>query len=242
MEKRLTFVNIPRWALAVAVAVAVALAVAACVAFSMAAQFPPIFPSVLLCFNLIKSRKTLSVQPLAQHGSGPGQNTAWRTSTASYPHFSLHNFRGSHLFHAIFTVMYSIYRGWDSSAFTWISVEQKLKSVVDDDRFCGKQNDQQKKTKKSKANPVPIWLVRILSCSQVIPGCARALHCCSGFQKWPREQTSSLAVKVLIKQEWRMVGGRWQWAERMTDNENICQFIQKTWNYVLWSCLFLSIF
>ena len=29
------------------------------------------------------------------------------------------------------------YQGWDSSAFTWISVQQKLKSVVDDDDFRG---------------------------------------------------------------------------------------------------------
>ena len=78
-------------------------------------------------------------------------------------------------------------------------MEQKLKSVVDDDHFRGgkKVNGE----KKSEAIRVRIWLVRILSCSQVIPGCARALHCCSGFQKWPREQTSSLAEKVLMKQE-----------------------------------------
>ena len=39
----------------------------------------------------------------------------------------------------------SIIQGWDSSAFTWISVEQKLKSVVDDDHFRGKKIDEKKK-------------------------------------------------------------------------------------------------
>ena len=41
--------------------------------------------------------------------------------------------------------------------------------------------------KKYEAIRVRIWLVRI-------PGCARSfpdVHCCSGLQKWPREQTSS---------------------------------------------------
>ena len=66
-------------------------------------------------------------------------------------------------------------QGWDSSAFTQISVEQKLKSVFDDDHF-------RERKKKSEAIRGRIWLVRILSYSQVIPGCVHALHC-YGFQK-----------------------------------------------------------
>ena len=69
-------------------------------------------------------------------------------------------------------------QGWDSSAFTQISVEQKLKCVVDDDHIKNKKIDGKKIKIKSEAIRVRIWLVRILSCSQVIPGCARTLHCC----------------------------------------------------------------
>ena len=75
-----------------------------------------------------------------------------------------------------------VHQGWDSSTFTRISMEQKLKSVVDDDHFHGEKIDQKNKIK-SKAVRVRTWLVHILSCSQVIPGCARTLHYCSGFQK-----------------------------------------------------------
>ena len=84
----------------------------------------------------------------------------------------------------------TLIRGGDSSTFTQISVEQKLKSMVDDDHFRGKTIDKtidKKKTKKQIR--VPIWFVRILSWSQFVPRCVRALHCCSGFQKWPRERT-----------------------------------------------------
>ena len=38
-----------------------------------------------------------------------------------------------------FAVQKHIYQGWDSSAFTRNSVEQKLKSVVDDDHYLGKK-------------------------------------------------------------------------------------------------------
>ena len=37
------------------------------------------------------------------------------------------------------------HQGWDSSAFTRISVEQKLKSVVDDDHFRWEKNQEQQK-------------------------------------------------------------------------------------------------
>ena len=56
----------------------------------------------------------------------------------------------------------------------------------------------EKTTTKNEAIRVCIWLVRILSFYQVIPGCVHALHCCSGFQNG---QTSSLAEKVSMKLE-----------------------------------------
>ena len=77
-------------------------------------------------------------------------------------------------------------------------MEQKLKSVVGDDHFRKQKID---KNKRSEAIQVRICLVRILSCSEIIPGCARTLHCCSGFQKWPREKAASLAEKVSMKQK-----------------------------------------
>ena len=46
----------------------------------------------------------------------------------------------------------SVVQGWDSFAFTRISVEQKLKSVVDDDHFRGKKIDGGKKIK-IRSNP-----------------------------------------------------------------------------------------
>ena len=73
-----------------------------------------------------------------------------------------------------------------------------------------------------------IWLVRILLCSQVIPRCVCVLHCCSGFQKWPREQTSWFITHGKSFDETGVKNGwRWQWAERKIDDENSSQFIWK---------------
>ena len=80
-------------------------------------------------------------------------------------------------------------QGWDSSAFTRISVEQKLKSVVDDDHFRRRQIDEKQNKKNPKQSESVIGLdphsVAFSSYSRM---CTRALHCCFGFQKWPRER------------------------------------------------------
>ena len=85
-----------------------------------------------------------------------------------------------------------------------------------------------KKEQKSEAIPVRIWLVPILSCSQVIPGCAHTLHCCSGFQKWLREPVDIITRGKSFDEAGVKNGWRWQWAERKIDDENIGQFIRKT--------------
>ena len=48
----------------------------------------------------------------------------------------------------------NVIQGWDSCTFMSISVEQKLKSMVDDDYFCGEKKLTKKHTKKL-GNPSP---------------------------------------------------------------------------------------
>ena len=52
--------------------------------------------------------------------------------------------------HTQHTHIYVSHQGWDSSTFTRISVEQKLKSVVDDYHFRKRKNQQQNQ-KQSKS-------------------------------------------------------------------------------------------
>ena len=79
-----------------------------------------------------------------------------------------------------------IIQGWDSSAFTRISVEEKLKSVVDDHfrgffflRFIIIFNPKQSES---------VFVLSAFCRVMKLFLDARALHCCSGFQKWPRER------------------------------------------------------
>ena len=74
--------------------------------------------------------------------------------------------------------------------------EQKLKSVVDDDHFHENKIDGGKK-KNLKQSESIFGLSTFCHILKLFPD----VHCCSGFQKLPREQTSSLAENVLMKQE-----------------------------------------
>ena len=80
-------------------------------------------------------------------------------------------------------------------------MEHKLNSVVDD--HFREEKNRQKKYKIPKQSESVFGLSAFCHVLKSFPG-ARALHCCSGIQKWPREQTSSLAEKVSMKrdEEW----------------------------------------
>ena len=123
-----------------------------------------------------------------------------------------------------------ILQGWDSSASTRISVEQKYKSIVDDDHFRKKMKKKRKKSNIPKQSESVFGLSAFCCVLIVIPGCACTLHCCSGFQKWrPRKQTSSLAEKVSMKQECRMVGGGNERTERWTMKTSVSLFENHVW-------------
>ena len=133
-----------------------------------------------------------------------------------------------------------IYQGWDSSAFTWISVEQKLKSVVDDDHFHGKKIN--KKTHKNIQSNLSPYLAGPHSVvfSSYSRMCTRV-----ALLFWLSKMSTRTDIITRAKSfdETGVKNDcRWQWAGRKIDDENIGQFIWKTWNYVLWSCLCLSIF
>ena len=119
--------------------------------------------------------------------------------------------------------------GWDSSVFTRISVEQTLKSVVDDDHFRGNKTDGKKKEIRSKPSPYLACPHSVVfsSCSWV---CSRiALLFWLSKNDHANRHVSSLAEKVLLKQEWRMVRGGNGQKERST----MKPYVRKTWNYVL---------
>ena len=79
-------------------------------------------------------------------------------------------------------------------------------------------------TTKTEAIQVHIWPLRILSCSQVIPGCARSLHCCFGFKSLTNGHASD---KFSMKQERRMVEGGHGQKERSTMKTSV-SLLKKT--------------
>ena len=92
----------------------------------------------------------------------------------------------------------SLHQGWDSSAFTWISVEHKLKSVVDNDHFRGKKIDENKTTK-IRSNPSPY-----LACPHSVVFSSYSRLCARiALLFWLSKMAmrTSLAEKVSMKQE-----------------------------------------
>ena len=103
-------------------------------------------------------------------------------------------------------------------------MEQKLKSVVDDDRFRGKKIDEQKQNIRS--NPSPYLAcphsVMFSSYSQM---CARVALL---FWLLKMATRTDIITRGKSFDETGVKNGcRWQWAERKINDENIGQFIQK---------------
>ena len=114
--------------------------------------------------------------------------------------------------------------------------------MVDDNHFRGKKIETKKK--KIRSNPS-----LYLACPHSVVFITYSWMCACVALFW----LSKMATRtdIMIHHSWKKFRWNrseewlevwWQWAGRKVDDENIGQFIRKTWNYVLWSCNFLSIF
>ena len=133
-----------------------------------------------------------------------------------------------------------IYQVWDSSAFTQISVEHKLKFVVDDDHFRRKKNQQQNKQKNPKQSEPLFGLSAFCRVLKLFPDVHSHCIVVLAFKNGHANRHHS-RKKVSLKQEWRMVRGGNGHKERSTMKTSV-SLLKNPWKYVLWSCLFLSIF
>ena len=112
-------------------------------------------------------------------------------------------------------------QGWDSSAFTRISVEHKFKSVVDDDHF------RETKSTTIRSNPSPY-----LTCPHSVVFSSYSRMCSHvALLFWLSKMATRTDIitrgKSFDETEAKN-GRRWQWAERKIDDENIGKFIRKT--------------
>ena len=89
----------------------------------------------------------------------------------------------------------AMYQGWDSSSFTRIFVEQKLKSLVDDDHFRGKKIEE-KKREKIRNNPS-----LYLACPHSVVSSSYCRMCSLVALLFWFSKMATRVQKVLMKQE-----------------------------------------